>query len=447
MVVLLGLAGCAAPDVEDRAAWLQNTLLRDHWDLLAREPALVAGKFEKMALSPFAYFRGTAPQYWRELTEVGRWRTQWAGPGGILLYGDPHPENIGTDQILGINFNDFDAARYGPSHGDVWRLAQGFGVMLAQTPEYPQEYTPEVYSALAQGYWDHIFEPSGRLVWGKISADLLRRARRDGEVREELEDYQEPETGRLLRGVLAEPEVEAVIAEETREPAEGLFWWREAVEKDWPRTWCCGGPSPVVKDWVRHLGSGVSSYPLWRYYVLLEGPTDAADDDVLIEAKEIRDPPPLLSLPLLPGRQHDVNAARVVDWQRRLQGGDTDHYLGWIARDSLSFRLRNRSKYQKGFDVARWEEKWAQGDWTQADLTRFAYEAGWLLAQGHGRAASIDGRETLSSLKGVLEAAGAEAWTGEVATLGQATTELWLEDYALFLRLIEAQGPLLGYRP
>ena len=45
----------------------------------------------------------------------------------VLLVGDPHPENIGTfraaDGTILVEWNDFDAAGYGPYEADVRRLA------------------------------------------------------------------------------------------------------------------------------------------------------------------------------------------------------------------------------------------------------------------------------------------------------------------------------------
>jgi hypothetical protein len=63
-------AGCGAA-ADPRAAWLQGTLTDDNRDLLYRDPSLVQGKYAKMALGPYPFFRGTALQWMRDLSDPG----------------------------------------------------------------------------------------------------------------------------------------------------------------------------------------------------------------------------------------------------------------------------------------------------------------------------------------------------------------------------------------
>lgn len=86
-----------------------------------RVPALVKLKYERMALSPFGYFRGAVPVIAYDLS--------LAGNTGIVsqLCGDAHVRNLGAyagpDGRLVFDINDFDETIAGPFEWDVKRMA------------------------------------------------------------------------------------------------------------------------------------------------------------------------------------------------------------------------------------------------------------------------------------------------------------------------------------
>ena len=89
-----------------------------------------------MATRHFDFFRGTAGQYWRDVTEAGPLASTTAvGDGGsawLWIVGDPHLENLGTfrspDGVVAVDWNDFDAATVGPWWLDLRRLAVSLAV-------------------------------------------------------------------------------------------------------------------------------------------------------------------------------------------------------------------------------------------------------------------------------------------------------------------------------
>ncbi len=86
-----------------------------------RVPALVSLKYERMAASPFGYFRGAVP--------VMAYDLSLAKNTGILtqLCGDAHVRNLGAfagpDGRLVFDINDFDETIVGPFEWDVKRMA------------------------------------------------------------------------------------------------------------------------------------------------------------------------------------------------------------------------------------------------------------------------------------------------------------------------------------
>ena len=86
-----------------------------------RVPALIALKYERMAASPFGYFRGAVPVMAYDLSLTKN--------TGILtqLCGDAHVRNLGAfagpDGRLVFDINDFDETIAGPFEWDVKRMA------------------------------------------------------------------------------------------------------------------------------------------------------------------------------------------------------------------------------------------------------------------------------------------------------------------------------------
>lgn len=471
LLSIFGASGCSSAH-KARSAWLANAITEDNYALLQRESRsgsaqLLAGKYKKMAISPYYFFRGTLGLFYRDVARHGAeldLSTSFSAPHAIevRVVADPHPENIGAylpeGRSITVDFNDFDAASYGPYYLDLWRMMQGFDVAMRQAPgEYPDADRAEILRLVAEAYVDEIQARAGgtardyitRGEAGGILDDLMRRAQKDGDEREALDEYTEVTDGvrRLRRQVFEEPEAEGVVGEETQDVSQAvqeeltalLPSYGESLEAE------VSAASLRVKDVVRHIGSGVSSYALSRYYLLLEGPSEEQDDDWLIEAKEIIDAPSL-GLGLSPTRRFDNNAERVVDAQRSLQvTRENDALLGWMASGAEAFKLRNRRKYQKGFDFERLREDLADGSFSLADVRVFAARCGRLLADAHVQAPTLSGEDAAEAIRAAIGGQG-EAFCDEAVARTEAYTEQIMDDYASFVALLQTRGDWLGAR-
>lgn len=474
LALLWLLAGCdASPDA--RAQWLQTTLVLDNQVFLDTDPGQAQAKFARMSLSVYAFFRGTMPQFARDLTEAGgagrgasRYAT--AATADVALVGDPHPENIGSflgaDGALVIDFNDFDAATYGPFHFDVRRLALGFhmaavelgaGEPMVMAEAVVVGYVAEVgamdagrsaATAMAAGE-DH----------GEILNYTLRKAAEDGGAREELDDYTRVLGGRreMYFGEV-EPPVDWALGDHAFPVARDEVTAISAAEMidvvqlvaRWPTTLIdhavMGPQAVVIKGASRRLGAGIASFAAPRFYVLLEGPTSEIADDVLLEIKRVYDPPPLPGLTRLPSRPFADNGARVVAMQRALQTTEVDDpLLGSANVGAASYRVRDRSKFQRGVDLAKIAEKLEEGDFRADDLEVLASQAGHLLARSHARAGRQSGEPGLVAISAAL-AVEPEGFVAETVAFVRAYAPVVRADYERFLDAIAADGPSLGYQ-
>ena len=470
LLVCLLVLGCAGAEDDGREAWLRNTLVQDNQSLMERDPALASGKLLKMGLTPYNYFRGTLGQFQRDMGQPGPGfvPTRFSSPEGsrVLLVGDPHVENIGSFQPLEgelvVDFNDFDAATYGVWVYDVRRLALSAWVMGAMLADAQlAEIDPTALAVeVARGYAEEFAaERAGapplairaQAGFGAIIDDLLRRAKRDGDVFEELLDYTrlEGDARVMFYGAVEERAAPDVIGDEVFAlTAQELEIVQLGLAR-YPETLAVATPDAAMafKGASRRYGAGVSSYPVLRFYVLVEGPTASPEDDWLLEFKEILNPNTLPGLVQWPQRRFRSNSERVVAHQRALQEGRfNDPLLGHYEAGPIPIRVRHRTKYQKGVAVDRIMEKLGEDEWSGADVEAFARLAGRLLARTHGQAPTLNGERGLDAVAGSLEGH-EEALAAEIERFVNAYGPATQGDAARLQRIIAEHGPLLGYRP
>lgn len=464
------LVACTQPADDARSAWLQETLLEDNRNLLEREPDLSFRKFAKMARSRYEFLRGTSLVFSRDLQEPGAWPTAYVSDGSheILLIGDAHPENLGTyrdgrGQLL-LDFDDFDTANWGPFHWEVRRLAVGWAMAGLEirgdaTPEHLEEAV-DLGRAVVEGY---VFELAAladgaapvqvlpRGGFGPVIDDAFERAREDGDLREELDDYTEivDDQRRLRRGVLRLPdgvvpvrELRDISPRERRLVEELLLQWPETLHDRDALAW----ESFTVLDVRRRIGAGVSSLPIYRYYALIQGPSGDVDDVLLLDVKEARDGQNVPEILRYGRRPFSNNAERTVLLQRAFQAvPDADPYLGWVSDGALSFRVQHQTKYHKDIDVSRMVANVRARNWTWQHIRLTAYTAGRILARGHAQAPTASGQAALPIL---LSALGddAEGFVTETTAFTTDYLPRLLADYQRFLDLLDREGPWLGYR-
>lgn len=462
--------GCAEIADDARSSEVQLRILEDNRALLEREPHLTALKFQKMARSPYAFLRGTPALFLDDLTRPGAWPTQCGSNSSAVVasIGDAHPENIGTyrreDGTFFLDFNDFDGVMWGPYHFEVRRLALSFALLAQEVygPEHPELVTlrRELAEAVSSGYAEEIFaEQRGEAPLAvrlnqppnAVSADLFQRAKEDGDRRDELTDYTELVDGkrRLRTGVLRLPE-DAVYERELWLVSDDVRAMIEHLLAQWPASTTFSGADALADytlvDVRRRIGAGVGSYPILRFYALLQGPSGLPDDVLLLDIKESRDAAVFPAVVRYPARVFTYNSERSVTMQRDFQEfPDADPILGFAHIGALSFRIQDTSKHQKGFDVPRVRSNLRSGEWKWGQLVKFAELSGGLLARGHAKALTAHGVRGLTPIANALEACG-DAFVTETIEFSEAYSELILADYQRFIQLLDEHGDLLGYR-
>lgn len=141
-------------------------------------------------------------------------------------------------------------------------------------------------------------------------------------------------------------------------------------------------------------GQGTASLGLVRYYVMIEGPTEGATDDVIIELKQARRS---ALAGLTPPSDFGVDGAgdRITD-AARVQLVNGDAFFGHVDFEDMSFMTRERSPYKNEIELA---------DLSKSEWRDYAGLCGQTLAHAH--ALSDDaGERTVDIEPLILQAAG-----------------------------------------
>ncbi len=408
--ILLG--GCSHPVADTRAALVCTALAVDNQVWLAREPATVVMKLTKMQRGWYEWLRGTAVLFWADATGPTMWNRPTAfgdfASSNVRVVGDPHVENLGSfrasDGTMFVDWNDLDANGYAPYWIDARRLALTI-VAAATAPNAALDpvLLTDVSHAVAAGYVEQITALANGerpLVLGEgvdpLFDKLLEKAKRDGDALRRLNEVAPVVNGqrRMGFGPLEPAGDDGVVEHELTgmgAPAESAM---SAIIASWRATTVpqFSEAATKIKGMRRRLGAGVASYPALRYYVLMEGPSAALDDDLLAEIKESRDgifvaqPTTFHPLPW------QSNGERVATGQREVQGyPNGDPLLGWAQLGPQSYRVVSRTGYQRGLNASDIFDMLEKGAAGRTQLIRVANLMGQALARAHGQALTAAG--------------------------------------------------------
>lgn len=457
IVALSGTCSCER-GTDARASQLVSTLVRADYAAFRSRPALMAAKLRRMRDGLYDYYRGTYPVFVRDALEGDpRASTRFAPAALVAGIGDAHPENVGVlvgaDGLLGLEFNDFDGSDRVPYVWDLRRLATGLAIATdvsnADDPsarEALQREALSIATAVVQGYLDalrlYVAGASRERVVAPTGApnidDLFRRGARDLARRDELSELTVLEGGarRLLRGAPDPSSPDTVfvdLPQAVRDALPSLFErYRStlAVARE--------AQYFTVLDAVRHYGSGVASLPRVRMLVLVRGPTDAAEDDVVLELKELGDSGAPATV--LPGVWADTVAQRVRS-NAYTAWGTPEREPFWSAVEWLGVpvQVRLESAAEKTLRASRMAETLGTPDAVRAT----ARVLGALLARVH--ASTPDGLRTMETVLAAVDARGDEAFVREHVDGALAYATQVRSDWSTFRGELALRGPLLGF--
>lgn len=341
-----------------------------------RDIDIVPLRYERMSVSPFAFFRGAALLMASDLATAPHTGIT------VQLCGDAHLSNFGLfgtpERRLIFDMNDFDETFPGPFEWDLKRLATSFAV-AGRHRGFSQEETRACVRASVVGYRKAMRRAADAHVldawYDRFDADSARRRiraerdrhradddtvdRLDAAVKKARKRDRMRSFAKLVRVVDGRlriiPNPPLITPVEDLVPGVGRGLDDVAIMRELLATYQAtlpGDRHPISEYRYRHMArtvGGIGSVGTRSWVILLSGRDDS--DPLLLQAKTAQ--PSVLERFLGPG-EHDSEGQRVVRGQRLMQAA-SDIFLGWqqvtgadgVTRD---FYVRQLHDWKGGVD-------------------------------------------------------------------------------------------------
>lgn len=337
---------------QQRQQLVIDTLEEAFADLMHAAPAAFRVKFRKMADHPFAFYRGTACLFHRDLSGLDE---PWADErtSRVWIHGDLHVENFGTyvnsHGELVFDVNDFDEAYVGPFTWDLRRFVAGLAVM-GWRKALPEQTVRDLSTTYLRSYVERVHQFVGT---SDDSEFALRLGNTKGAIRATLERARRSSRVGMLdamsevnddgRRFLDGPGVRRLEEDERELVLEAFAGYLgtipEAKRMERENFY-------HVKDVVGRSGFGIGSAGLPAYSVLIEGFNEAHENDIVLSMKQANHPA-LADVVDVP-RMRDLFAhegERTVVSQRALQV-HADPLLGFTTVRDVGYVVDEVSPYE-----------------------------------------------------------------------------------------------------
>jgi len=342
-----------------------------------RVPALISLKYQLMAESPFAWFRGAAPVMAADLAQLPS--------TGIVsqLCGDAHVRNLGAyaapDGRLVFDINDFDETIRGPFEWDLKRMAASL-VLAGRAAGHKDGSARKAAAACIERYAAQMraftrmtllevnrFQVHRIDLAKPVHAALTKAERATPQhTLQQLTAPASARPGAPRRFKESEPMLRRVTGARAAAVLASLLPYREMLEPQRQHLLSFYRPIDVAFKVV-----GTGSVGLRDYCIYMEGNGPA--DPLFLQIKEET---ASAYAPYLPDAHPTAhNGQRVAEGQRAMQI-QTDPFLGWTHIGSRQYLVRQLNDHKGAIEIA---------DLAGANLKAYAEVCGELLARGHAR--------------------------------------------------------------
>jgi uncharacterized protein (DUF2252 family) len=324
--------------------------------LMAADPAAFRAKYRTMAKDPHAFFRGTACLFDADVTAMD---DPYADDrcSRIWIHGDLHVENFGTylssDGRLVFDINDFDEAYLGHYSWDLMRFAASLALTGWQKA-LPEDDVRRLVARYVRAYLQQINHYLRTDDDTDFALDLETAT---GPVLEALRDARLIRRADLLDGMTflddgvrmfqSDRSVRRLGRAERKKVEQAFAAYLPTIpdDKRFDRELFYD-----VRDVVGKSGFGIGSAGLPAYNVLVEGYSQALDNDVVLSMKQAN--VPALSR-FVDSAEIDTyfehEGQRTVVSQRALQA-HTDPLLGYTTIDGVGYLVAEVSPYEVDLD-------------------------------------------------------------------------------------------------
>ncbi|RSN62248.1 MULTISPECIES: DUF2252 domain-containing protein [Actinomadura] len=341
-------------DPKERQAQIVDVLVDAFSDLMERSPAEFRRRFRKMASDPFAFYRGSACLFYADIAgDDDAWADERTAR--VWIQGDLHAQNFGTymndDGVFVFDVNDFDEAYVGHFTWDVKRLVASLA-LLAWQKAISDADIRRLIEAYVRAYVDQV----RRFASGGGEDFALTLDTTDGYVRGVLIDALSSTRIGLLedKTVLEGHERRFRDRAGVRRLDEAERAKVEAAYREYlgtiPADKRFASLTYEIKDIVGASGFGIGSAGLSAYNILVEGRSQALENDVILSMKQgnVAAPSRVVDDPRI--REYFRHHGHRTAVSRRALQANTDPWLGYTEVDGVGFVVQELSPYEEDLD-------------------------------------------------------------------------------------------------
>jgi uncharacterized protein (DUF2252 family) len=420
---------------DERQTKIVDVLVDAFSELMEADPDAFRQKFRKMAADPFAFYRGSACLFYADME--GR-EDRWADErtSRVWIQGDLHAENFGTYMngagVFVFDVNDFDEAYLGHFTWDIKRMVASVA-LLAWMKAISDADIASLIETYVRAYVHQVryFVDSDR-----DHAYSLRLDTTDGEVQELLLETRLNTRVDLLNNMTLidegfqrrfrrSPGVRELDGAE-RARVQAAY---EAYLETIPEAKRFRSLTYNVKDIVGRKGFGIGSAGLPAYNILVEGPTQALENDVVLSMKQgnVAAPSRIVHDEHI-DRYFKHHGHRTAVSQRALQA-HADPWLGYTEIDGIGFVVSELSPYVEDLD---WSDLTEPGEMAPVlDYLGRATAKVHCVADEDSDATLVDFQtedEIVEALSG-----NEEEFVKEMVDFGMGYSEIVRDDHRLFV--------------
>ena len=332
-------------------------------EMMKKDPSAWRTKFRKMSITPFAFYRGSASLFFKDMARENNPAFLNEKTSRVWIHGDLHASNFGTYMnskgLLVFDVNDFDEAFVGPFTWDLKRLAASI-TLIGYQKALSDEEIQEIIQRLMKSYVDKVaafaagestssFALTLENTTG-ILKDVLLEARLQSRIKfldifTEIKDYDRQfRMGKYNFPIKTKREKTKVINAFKR------------YMKSIPARKLQNHMNYQIKDVVETRGVGIGSAGYEIYTFLLEGPNQALENDIIISMKQGQ--VPSASRVIQDESIHNYfkhNGHRTVLSQRALQA-HSDPWLGYSDLNGIGRFVTELSPYETDLDWGEVDE-------------------------------------------------------------------------------------------
>ncbi|MEJ7831819.1 MAG: DUF2252 domain-containing protein [Nocardioides sp.] len=329
--------------------------------LMKADPIAFRGKYRTMSADPHAFYRGTACLFYADLIKADDPFADERS-GRIWVHGDLHVENFGTylnsDGRLVFDINDFDEAYVGRFTWDLQRFAASLA-LIGWQKALPEDDVRRLIGRYVRAYLAQVDE------YCVLDEDdfALHLDNTEGPIHAALVVARHRRRAELLDATTVEGDGIRVFAEDAsirqlpqRERARVVKAFESYLETIPEGRRSQRALFYELRDVVGKSGFGIGSAGLPAYNLLVEGYSQALDNDVVLSMKQANIPAiSRFSDSRDVDRYFDHEGHRTVVSQRALQV-HTDPMLGYTDLDGVGYVVSEMSPYEVDLDWSKLTE-------------------------------------------------------------------------------------------